>query len=81
VSSDDVSAGTRFVGVGGDGFIGFEVQVALDGKSESAAHGDSSDSTPTDSSGIPAFSGAVSTRGAEDHFHLGVAAQIWFVLL
>jgi len=38
-SSDDVAAGTRFVGVGGDGFIGFEVQVALDGKSEFAARG------------------------------------------
>jgi hypothetical protein len=30
-SGDDVTAGTRFVGVGGDGFVGFEVQVALDG--------------------------------------------------
>ncbi len=29
-SSDDVSVGTRFVGVGGDGFVGFEVQIALD---------------------------------------------------
>jgi hypothetical protein len=81
VSSDDVSAGTRFVGVGGDGFIGFEVQVALDGKSEFAARDDASDSTRTDSSGIPAFSGAVSTRAPEDHFYLGVAVQIWFVLL
>ena len=39
VSSDDVSAGARFVSVGGDGFVGFEVQVALNGKTEFAAHG------------------------------------------
>ncbi len=38
-SSDDVSAATRFVGVSGDRFVGFEVQVALDGKAEFAAHG------------------------------------------
>ena len=30
-SGDDVSAATRFVGVGGDCFVGFEVQIALDG--------------------------------------------------
>jgi hypothetical protein len=29
-SSDDVTAVTRFLGVGGDRFVGFEVQVALD---------------------------------------------------
>jgi len=34
-----VSAGARFVGVGGDGFVGFEVQVAFKGKSELAANG------------------------------------------
>jgi hypothetical protein len=33
-SSDDVSAGTGFVGVGGDRSVGIEVQVALDRKSE-----------------------------------------------
>ncbi len=38
-SSDDVSAGTRFVGVGGDGFIGLEVQVALDRETQFAAQG------------------------------------------
>jgi hypothetical protein len=38
-SSDNVTARARFIGVDGDGFIGFEVQVALDGKSELAAHG------------------------------------------
>ena len=35
-SSDDVSVRTRFVGVGGDGFAGFEVQVAFDRKAEFA---------------------------------------------
>ena len=30
-SSDDVSAGTRFAGAGGDSFVGSEMQVALDG--------------------------------------------------
>jgi hypothetical protein len=39
VSSDDVSARTRVVSVGRNRFVGFEVQVALDGKSELAAHG------------------------------------------
>ncbi len=34
-----MSARTRLIGVGGDGFIGFEVQVALDRKSEFAARG------------------------------------------
>ncbi len=38
-SSDDVSPSTRFVGVSGDRFVGFEVQVALDWKAEFAAHG------------------------------------------
>ena len=38
-SSDDVTEGTRFVGVGGDGFVGFEVQVAFDWKPKFAAHG------------------------------------------
>jgi len=37
--SDDMSARTRLVGVGGDGFVGLEVQVALDRKAEFAAHG------------------------------------------
>jgi hypothetical protein len=37
-SSGDVSAGVRFVGVSRNRFVGFEVQVALDGKSEFAAH-------------------------------------------
>ncbi len=38
-SSDDATTRTRLVGVGGDGFVGFEVNVALDRKSEFAAHG------------------------------------------
>jgi hypothetical protein len=38
-SSDDMSAGTRFVGVSRNRFVGFEVQVALDGKAEFAAYG------------------------------------------
>jgi len=38
-STDDATVRTRFIGVGGDGFVGFEVQVALDGKAEFAAHG------------------------------------------
>jgi hypothetical protein len=38
-SSDDVSAGARFVRVSQDGFVGIEVQVAFDRKSEFAAHG------------------------------------------
>jgi hypothetical protein len=37
-SSDDVTEGTRFVGVSRDGFVGLEVQVALDGESELAAY-------------------------------------------
>lgn len=28
---DDLAAAARFIGVGGDGFVGFEVQVALYG--------------------------------------------------
>jgi len=32
-SSDDVPALSGFVGVSGDGFVGFDVFVALDGKS------------------------------------------------
>src|SRR5271157_5098534 len=39
VSSDDVAAATRFVGVGGDRFVGSEVQVALDRWTEFSAHG------------------------------------------
>ena len=35
-SSDDVTAATSLVGVGGDGFVGFEVQVAFDRKTEFA---------------------------------------------
>ncbi len=31
VSSDNVPAATRFISVSGDRFVGFEVQVALDG--------------------------------------------------
>jgi hypothetical protein len=38
-SSDDVTAGTRFVGVGGDRFVGIEVPVPLDGKAEFAPDG------------------------------------------
>jgi hypothetical protein len=38
-SSDDVSAVTRFVGVVRDGFVGVEVQIALDGKLELVAYG------------------------------------------
>ncbi len=38
-SRDDASAAARFVGVGGDWFVGFEVQVALDGETKFAAHG------------------------------------------
>ena len=38
-SSDDVTVRTRFVGVGGDRFVGDEVKVALNGESEFAAHG------------------------------------------
>ena len=38
-SGDDVSVDTRFVGVGGDGLVGFEVQIALDRKPEIAANG------------------------------------------
>jgi hypothetical protein len=34
-----VTAGRRFVGVVGDEFVGGEAQIALDGKSELAAHG------------------------------------------
>lgn len=37
LSSDDVSAGAGFVGVGENQFIGNEVRVTLDGKSEVAA--------------------------------------------
>jgi hypothetical protein len=37
-SSDDVSARTRFAGVGGNRFAGDEVQIAFDGKSEFAAY-------------------------------------------
>jgi hypothetical protein len=36
---EDATAHTRFVGVGGDRLFGVEVQVALDGKPELAAHG------------------------------------------
>jgi hypothetical protein len=39
VSSDDVTARARFISVGGNGFIGFEVQVALDGKPDLTADG------------------------------------------
>ena len=30
VSSNDATVRARFIGVSGDGFVGFEVQVALD---------------------------------------------------
>ena len=38
-SSDDVSVVTRFVGVGRNRFVGFEVQVALDREAQFAAYG------------------------------------------
>ena len=38
-SSDDATVRTRFVGVGGEGFVSLEVQVALDRESEFAADG------------------------------------------
>ncbi len=38
-SSDDVPVRAGFVGVGRHRFVGFEVQVALDGESQFAAHG------------------------------------------
>ena len=38
-SRDDASAAAGFVGVGGDGSVGFEVKVALDRKTEFAAYG------------------------------------------
>jgi hypothetical protein len=38
-SSDDVSVRTSFVGVGGDGFVSFEVQIALDQEPQFAAYG------------------------------------------
>jgi hypothetical protein len=34
-----VAVGTRFVGAGGDGFVAFEVQVALDREAQFATHG------------------------------------------
>ena len=37
--SDDVTTVTCFVGVGGDGFVGGEVQVAFDRKAEFTAYG------------------------------------------
>ncbi len=37
--SDDVSVRTRLLGVGGDRFVSFEVQVALDRKAEFTAYG------------------------------------------
>ncbi len=46
-TSDDVSAGTRFVGVSRDRFVGFEVQVTLNWKTEFAAH----DASPHQESG------------------------------
>ena len=38
--ADDMSAGARFVAVGGDGLVGDEVPIVLDGKAELAADRD-----------------------------------------
>jgi len=38
-SSDDPTVRARFVGVGGEGFVGLEMFIALDRMAEFAAHG------------------------------------------
>ena len=44
-SGDDAPAGARFIGVDGDGLVGFEMHVALERKAEFAAHGAKLDET------------------------------------